>query len=146
VGRILVGYDGTENGKAALERAIEEAREKHDHITVVSVLALPLNPDAPRNFGTLDDFAPGDGGPLSPPPEVVDHLREAREILGASGIEPDLLWAAGEPAHEIVEAAKRVNARAIVIGLHHHGLFSELFGGDVDNAVQHEAGCTVILA
>jgi nucleotide-binding universal stress UspA family protein len=146
MGKILVGYDGTDNGKSALERAIEEARNTHDRITVVSVLELPLNPDGPRNFGTLDDIGPDEGGPLSPPPEIVEHLREAREILGASGLEPDLIWAAGDAAHEIVDAAKRINARTIVIGYHHHGLFSDLFGGDVDKAVQHEAGCTVILA
>jgi nucleotide-binding universal stress UspA family protein len=146
VGKILVGYDGTEAGKAALERAIEEARDGHRKITVLSVANMPLDPNVPRYFGTLDDIAPGEGGPLSPPPDVVDHLREARQILGESGLEPDLVWAAGNPAHEIVETAKQINAETIVIGAHHHGLLSDMFGGDVDTNVRHEAGCTVILA
>jgi nucleotide-binding universal stress UspA family protein len=144
--RILVGYDGTEAGKAALERAIEEARSTHDKITVLSVVNMPLEPDAPRNFGTLDDIAPGEGAPLSAPPDVVEHLREARGILGESGLDADLMWAAGNPAHEIVESAKQIKARVIVIGRHHHGLLSDLMGGDVDTNVRHEAGCEVILA
>ena len=144
--RILVGYDGTEAGKAALERAIEEARTTRDKITVLSVLDVPLEPDAPRNFGTLDDIGPDEGQPLGPPPEIVEHLREARGILGESGLEPDLVWAAGNPAHEIVEVAKQISARVIVIGYHHHGLLSDLMGGDVDKNVRHEAGCEVILA
>lgn len=144
--RILVGYDGTQAGKVALERAIEEARSTRDKITVLSVMNMPLEPDAPRNFGTLDDIAPGEGGPLGPPPDVVEHLREAREILGESGLDPDLMWAVGNPAHEIVESAKKINARVIVIGAHHHGLLSDLMGGDVNTNVRHEAGCEVILA
>jgi nucleotide-binding universal stress UspA family protein len=113
---------------------------------VLSVVNMPLDPEVPRYFGTLSDIAPGEGGPLSPPPDVVDHLTEARDILGAAGFEPDLIWAAGEPGREIVEAAKRVRARTIVVGEHHHGFLSGVFGGDVDAEVQREADCTVVLA
>jgi nucleotide-binding universal stress UspA family protein len=34
----------------------------------------------------------------------------------------------------------------IVLGEHHHGFLGNLFGADVDTAVQREAGCDVILA
>jgi nucleotide-binding universal stress UspA family protein len=144
--RILVGYDGSQGAKRALDRAIAEARTTHSHITVVSVENLPLNPEDPRNYGTLDDLSPGEGGRLSPPPDVVAHLEEARDILAAAGLRADLTWAAGEPGHEIVETAKRIKARTIVVGEHHHGFLSTLFGGDVDAEVQREAGCSVILA
>jgi nucleotide-binding universal stress UspA family protein len=146
VARILVGYDGSESSKRALERAIEEARAAHARITVLSIAAMPLNPEVPRYYGTLDDISPDEGGSLSPPPDVVAHLREAGDVLAAAGVDADLSWAAGEPATEIVETAKRIHARAIVLGEHHHGLLSSLFGGDVDEEVQREAGCTVILA
>ena len=115
-------------------------------ITVLSVVNMPLDLDVPRNFGTLDDISAREGGPLGPPPDVVEHLNEAREILAAAGFDPDLAWAAGEPGHEIVETAKRVGARAIVVGEHHHGFLSGLFGGRVDEEVQREAGCRVIVA
>ena len=156
--RILVAYDESESARRALERAIEEARESHARITVVSVANMPLNPEDPRNCGTLDDISPDEGGRLSPPPDVAAHLEDAREILAAAGDRPDLAWAAGEPGHEIVETprqpnrkhgvetAKRFKARTIVLGEHHHGFLTKLFGGDVDAEVQREAGCTVILA
>lgn len=143
---ILVGYDGTDSGRRALERAIEEARDAHGRITVLSVVNMPLDPEVPRYFGTLDDIAPGEGGPLSPPPDTVAHLTEARDVLAAAGFDPGLIWAAGEPGSEIVEAAKRIKARTIVLGEHHHGFLSGFLGGDVDAEVQREAGCTVILA
>jgi nucleotide-binding universal stress UspA family protein len=146
VSHILVAYDGSESSRRALDLAIADARKSHGRITVVSVANMPLDPEAPRNYGTLDDVSAGEGGPLSPPPDVVAHLTEAREILTEAGLAPDLAWAAGEPGHEIVETAKRINARTIVLGEHHHGYLSRLFGRDVDAEVQREAGCTVILA
>jgi nucleotide-binding universal stress UspA family protein len=144
--RILVGYDGAEGGRRALDRAIAEARESRARITVLSVERLPLDPEGPRNFGTLDDISPGEGTPLAAPPDVVAHLSEARDRLAEAGLDADLIWAAGEPGRAIVDAAKRIRADAIVLGEHHHGFLSGLFGGDVDDAVQREAGCDVILA
>jgi nucleotide-binding universal stress UspA family protein len=146
VSGILVGYDGSDSAKRALDRAVEEARSSRGRITVVSVANMPLNPEDPRNYGTLDDISPDEGGRLSPPPDVAAQLEEARKILAAAGVRPDLAWAAGEPGHEIVETAKRIHARTIVLGEHHHGFVAKLFGRDVDAEVQREAGCTVILA
>ena len=144
--RILVGYDGSSGGRRALDRAISEARDSRAHVTVISVANMPLDPEDPRHFGTLDDISPGEGGRLSPPPDVVDHLTEARDRLLAAGIDADLAWAAGEPGRAIVETAQRVGANAIVLGEHHHGFLARAFGGDVGAGVQREAGCTLILA
>jgi nucleotide-binding universal stress UspA family protein len=146
VSRILVGYDGSEAGRRALDRAIAEARGSHGRITVVSVADMPLDPEEPRYFGTLDDISPGEGRPLSPPPDIVGLLTEAGDILEEAGLAADLAWAAGDPGHEIVETAKRIGAQIIVLGEHHHGFLSRTFGGDVDAEVQRESGCTVILA
>jgi nucleotide-binding universal stress UspA family protein len=146
VRKILVGYDGSDSGRRALDRAITEARAVGGHITVLSVVNLPLDPNAPRSFGTLDDISEGEGGPLSPPPDIVAHLAEARERLANAGIDANLEWAAGEPGSVIVEAARRIHAQVIVVGDHHHGFLGRLFGADVDAEVQREAGCDVILA
>ena len=144
--RILVGYDGSDGGKRALERAIAEAHESHGRITVLSVANMPLDLDVPRNFGTLGDISADEGKALPPPPDVVQHLQEAAERLASAGLEPNLVWTAGEPGRAIVETAKDIRAQVIVLGEHHHGLLGNLFGADVDAEVQREAGCDVILA
>jgi len=144
--RILLGFDGSDGSGRALERAIELAHEAHGRVTVLSVANLPVDPDLPRNFGTLDDFSADEGDALSPPPEVAAHLREAGERLASAGLEANLMWRAGDPARSIVDAAKEIRAQAIVLGEHHHGLLGNVFGADVDAEVQRQAGCEVILA
>jgi len=144
--RILVGFDGSDGGRRALDRAIAEVRDSRGRITVVSVEDLPLSPDVPRNFGTLDDISPDEGVPFSAPPDVVAHLTEARKRLEAAGLEGELTWGAGQPGHVIVEAAKSTKADLIVVGEHHHGFLAGLFGADVGAEVKKEAGCDVILA
>jgi nucleotide-binding universal stress UspA family protein len=141
-----VGYDGSDGGRRALERAIVEAHESRGRITVLSVADMPLDLDVPRNFGTLDDISANEGKPLQAPPEVVAHLTEAGERLALAGLEANLAWTAGNPGRAIVETAKEMHAHVIVLGEHHHGLLGNLFGADVDAEVQREAGCEVILA
>ena len=144
--RILVGYDGSDGGGRALERAVQEARSVGGRVTVLSVFNLPLDPDVPRNFGTLDDISDHEGEALSPPPSVVEQLTKARNRLAKAGVDAELEWAAGEPGLAIVETARRIRANVIVLGEHHHGLLGRLFGADIDGEVQREAGCDVILA
>jgi nucleotide-binding universal stress UspA family protein len=146
VHRILVAYDGSEGGRRALDRASAEARLSKGHITVLSVEEVPLDPNVPRNFGTLDDISAWEGAAPSAPPEVVAHLAEARDMLNGAGLSAELIWAAGETGHVIVETARRIHADVIVLGEHHHGRLASLFGSNVDAEVQREAGCDVILA
>jgi nucleotide-binding universal stress UspA family protein len=144
--RILVGYDGSDGGKRALDRAIAEAHDSHGQVTVLSVANMPLDLDVPRNFGTLDDISDDEGRALPPPPDVVAHLTEARDRLASAGLEANLTWTAGEPGAAILETAKEMRAQVIILGEHHHGMLGNLFGADVDAEVQREAGCDVILA
>ena len=144
--RILVGYDGSKGGRRALDRAAAEARDSKARITVLSVANVPLDLDVPRNFGTLDDIGPDEDAPLSPPPDVVEHLREAGDHLAAAGIDAELIWGAGEPGSVIVDTAKRIRASTIVLGEHHHGFLSRMLGTDVAAEVRRELGAAVVVA
>jgi nucleotide-binding universal stress UspA family protein len=143
-GAIVVGYDDGEAARRALERAIDEARDSNGHLVVVAVLELPLNPEGPQNFGTLDD-SPARMIPLVQPPELEPALSHARERVEKAGLTADYVWAAGEPADAIVTAAKDHRARLIVLGAHHHGFFGRLFGSDVAEGVRREAGCELLV-
>jgi nucleotide-binding universal stress UspA family protein len=52
---IVVGYDGAPPASRALALAIEEAQKLRAQLLVVAVAEMPLNPEGPQSFGTLDD-------------------------------------------------------------------------------------------
>jgi nucleotide-binding universal stress UspA family protein len=142
-GTIVVGYDDKEPARRALERAIEEAKRSGDELVVVSVLELPFNPEGPQNFGTLDDSPP----PMIPPvvpPELESVQAHAEELVASAGVRAELVWAVGEPAKEIVEAARDRNASLVVVGSHHHSLLGRLFGNDVAAEVERKLGSRVV--
>jgi nucleotide-binding universal stress UspA family protein len=142
-GTIVVGYDGTEIAQRALGRAIDEARKSSASLVVVAVQEMPLNVEGLQNFGTLDD-SPLQMMPVTAPPELDAIFAEAREQVDAAGLTADYVWAAGEPAGEILGIAKERHATLIVVGSHHHGFFGRLLGSDVTGEVQRDAGCDVI--
>lgn len=145
ISTIVVGYDGAAPASRALDRAIEEARTARAQLLVVAVAEMPLNPEGPQNFGTLDD-TPARMIPLVEPAELEPVLAEARERIDAAGLTGEYVWAAGEPANAIVGAARDRGAELIVIGSHHHGLLARVFGPDVATEVKRDAGCDVIVA
>ena len=145
VTKVLVGYDGKEPARRALDRAIEEAAASRAVLVVLAVAEMPLNPEGPQNFGTLDD-SPARMIPLVEPPELEPVLAEARQRVEAAGLTADYTWAAGEPADAIVGAARDRGAELIVIGSHHHSRLARILGPDVATQVKRDAGCDVIVA
>lgn len=141
---IVVGYDGTDSSQRALARAIAEAKAAHAHLLIVTVEAMPLDPYAPMTFGTLDDGPPR-LAPVTEPPELRVLTTEAMKRSEAEGVAADYLWAAGDPARTIIDAARDRGASTIVIGFHHHSLFQRLLGQDVGAAVKREADCEVLV-
>ena len=142
---IVVGYDGAEPATKALDRAIQEAQSDRAQLLIVAVAEMPLNPEGPQNFGTLDD-TPAQMIPLVEPAELEPVLAEARDRIESAGLTGEYMWAAGEPASAIVGAARDRGAKLIVIGSHHHGLFARVLGPDVATQVKRDAGCDVIVA
>ena len=143
---VLVGFDDSAAARRALERGIGEAQARKTRLIVLSVFEVPLDPQVDRFFGTLDDVADWEGKPISPPPELVGLLAEARDEVEAAGLHAEFMWAAGEPGNAIVEAARDAKVDAVVLGEHHHSFLAGLFGSDVAAAVERELGSAVIVA
>lgn len=144
MGTILVGYDDSDAARRALDRGIVEARERGARLVVLAVLEVPVDPQVPRFFGTLNDVTDWEGQPITPPPELVTLLASARDRVAAAGVEADFVWAAGEPGRAIVDAARDAGADLVILGEHHHGFLAVLFGTDVTGEVARELGCDVI--
>jgi nucleotide-binding universal stress UspA family protein len=143
-GPIVVGYDDAEAAKRALDRALEEAKANGTGLVVVAVVELPLDPEGPQNFGTLDD-SPARMIPLVVPEELEPVLAHARGRVAAEGVSADFLWAAGDPANVLVDVARDRGASLVVVGSHHHGFLAKLVGTDVAAEVKRHAGADVVV-
>lgn len=102
---IVVGYDGSDCSKAALDRACELAGKLGDTVAIV--------------FG----YAPGGygGGEVPTHREAVEEMAErvtaeAVERAAAAGVEPEVRLKPLKPFHALLEAAEESGARMIVVG------------------------------
>jgi nucleotide-binding universal stress UspA family protein len=141
---IVVGFDGHDAALRALARAVDEARSRRGRVVVVSVAEMPLDPGAPRNFGTLDD-GPVQALPHVVPPELQPVIAAARAQLDDAGVGAEYLWAVGDAAHAIVAAARERKADLVVLGAHHGGFLSKLVGSNVAADVERGLGCDVLV-
>jgi nucleotide-binding universal stress UspA family protein len=131
---IVVGYDGSETAKRALERAAELASKYGASVTAVS--AVHVLHSAGRTAGARD------------PEEVAERrqeLAEAEAFLAEKGIKANLVEGHGDPAEVIVDAAKEVGADLIVIGTRGLGAAERVLLGSVSTKVLHDAPCDVLV-
>lgn len=132
---IVVGYDGTEGAKRALERSVELAEAFGAKLVVTSV--APLLTGIAHGGGTVD--------PTDTPEEHVKALDVARALVSGREVEAEYLPAVGEAADGIIEAAESRAADLIVVGTREPNLVQRLLGQSVSGAVQRRAHCDVLI-
>jgi nucleotide-binding universal stress UspA family protein len=105
MGAIVVGYDGSDCGRAAVDAAVELAKQLGDSVTVV--------------FG----YAPPGiwGGEIAEHEEAIEELGEkmmgeAKQRAAAHGIEAEGRMVAKRGTDALVEVADELDARMIVVG------------------------------
>ena len=130
--RILVAVDGSEVSHRALERVARFMKEAE--VALVTV-ARPIYRDPPYT-GYAD---PKDEG------EQRGVLFAARDVLEGEGVSSTGLAPVGDPADEILKAAKQFEAELIVIGARSLGTVERLVLGSVSTKVMHEADCDVLI-
>jgi nucleotide-binding universal stress UspA family protein len=100
---VLVGYDGSEPARRALEHAAELVGPRGS----VSVINVIRAQSVSSRLVTLTDKERATQNRL---------LRESERVLGNVGVVATLIPAAGDPATEILAAAQSIGASVIVIG------------------------------
>ncbi len=141
---ILVGYDAKPPADRALDRAITEALQRNARLVVATVAEMPLSPEGPRFFGTLDDSRP-ELMPVTPPPELEQILRTAQDRVESAGASADYVWSAGDPVTELVAVARERQASIVVLGSRRHSVLGGLFGADVVKGVERELEATTVI-
>jgi len=138
-GSIVVGTDGSETAKRAVEEALRLARALGDEIHIVSGYA-PLRgarvAEAPQ--GAAEVWAP------LPDSEVRAILEEAAAKARLADIQVQTHALQTDPADALLEVASDVGASLIVVGNRGmHGARRVL--GSVPNKVSHQARCNVLI-
>jgi nucleotide-binding universal stress UspA family protein len=135
--KILVGYDGSKGGQAALERAAVAARHHNAPLTALWVRQpLPQYADLPGESEGEAEAATDYFG---------ERQREVAVLAKLHGIEIACESRAGHAAKVIVNFAKEGGYDLIVIG---HSDHSELWGrmlGDTADRIADHAHCSVLI-
>jgi nucleotide-binding universal stress UspA family protein len=105
MGSIVVGYDGSDSGRAAFARALELAKGLGDEVVLV--------------FG----YSPPGiwGGEIAEHEEAIEEfgeklMAEARQQAPADGVEVAYELVAKRGAEAVLDVARRRDARMIVVG------------------------------
>lgn len=123
---IVVGYVPKPEGRAALQRAVDEAKLRHERLVVVN---------ASRGDAYVDPgYAP------------LQDVEIVKSELNSSGVEYELrqLVRGNEPAEEVVGVAEEVDADLIVIGLRHRTAVGKFILGSTAQRILLEATCPVL--
>ena len=139
MGRIVVGIDGSEHSKQALEWALAEAKLRSAELRVIYAWMLPV-------YATGYGFAPG---ALIDPVAMADSARSQldKTLDDVAGYTKDVTIerkaVEGMAAQVLVEEAK--GADLLVVGSRGHGGFAGLLLGSVSQQCAHHASCPVVI-
>lgn len=131
--RILVGYDGSDGGRDALE--LTRALSKATGASVLVATVLPYGP-LPIPYEILEEEEGERARPL---------FEEARERLEDLEVET-LAFGGGTPAGVINDLAERESVDTIVVGSPHRGAIGRTLIGSVADGLLHGAPCEVVVA
>jgi nucleotide-binding universal stress UspA family protein len=131
---IIVGYDGSDCSKVALEKAGEAAKALGDKVVIV--------------FG----YAPGGygGGEIPSQREAVKELAEKATAEGAAlaekeGVEHEVRMKPLKPSHALLEAAGEGDVRMIVVGSHSETPLKGAIIGSTPYKLLHESEVPVLV-
>jgi nucleotide-binding universal stress UspA family protein len=130
--KIVVGYDGSDHSKQALERAAAIAGDG-DQIVVVAAVE-------PRVDAGITEGAHLD------PSEIErrrQDLEEARAVLSKGGIEAETILGQGDPGSVVVNAAE--DADLVIVGSRGLNKVQRLLMGSVSSKVVHRAPSDVLV-
>lgn len=137
---LVVGVDGSENGRRALEAAIGIARRNQAGLRLVSAWEPPpLDPLGPPGYRSMEEAVKARRDLAQ---EAIDEARGIAERADL-GVPVDAVVAEGRAEDTLASAAS--GASLIVLGARGRGDFASLLMGSTSRSVLHLAPCPVYL-
>jgi nucleotide-binding universal stress UspA family protein len=136
---IVVGTDGSETARLALEEASDLAKAVGAKLHIVSAYE-------PDSSSRLAADAPREASWMVGPDVTVDAvLEQAEGAMHAKGVDADSHARRGDPADALLEVAEEEDADLIVVGNKGMTGAKRFLLGSVPNKVSHHAPCSVMI-
>ena len=139
---IVVGTDGSETARKAVQQATELARQVGASISLVSAYEPVSNQrmrdekrEVPKDMEWM----------VNPREDVEATLNEAAEEVGGAGVKVETFVREGDAADAILDVAEEQNADLIVVGNKGMTGAKRFLLGSVPNKVSHHAPCSVLI-
>ena len=140
---IVAGVDASEESRAALAWAVEEAGLRKTAVLAVHAWELPVVPAPSGLMPPSAEVVTDVTGIKEAAEEVVRSI--VRQVAGSTDVEVRPLAVEGRPANALIETAERERAQLIVVGSRGHGGFMGLLLGSVSEQVVRHAPCPVVV-
>ncbi|HEY7708178.1 MAG TPA: universal stress protein [Gaiellaceae bacterium] len=139
-GRIVVGVDGSEGARSALEWALAEARVRDAAVDVVYAWHAPAQmlpgPYVVPGAQSADD--------VDRAREEAEHLLDRQlQSVDAEGLTVERITPMAPAAQSLLDVAR--GADLLVVGTRGRGGFTGLLLGSVSQQVSHHAPCPVVI-
>jgi nucleotide-binding universal stress UspA family protein len=131
---IIVGYDGSDSSRAALDQAVDLAKSLGDGVVLVFGYA-------PHGYG---------GGEVKAQRDAVKELgervtAEGLERAKSAGVEAEVELEPMHPVHALNEAVRKRNGRMIVVGNYGEAPLKGAILGSTTYKLLHEAEAPVLV-
>jgi len=131
--RIVVGVDGSEQSRAAMDWAVEEARLRHGEVLALTAWNFPYVTDALGQAWDYEVFQS----------DARAILEEELARVGNPGVKITGRLVQSSPASALVEASR--DAELVAVGSRGHGGFTGMMLGSVSTQTVHHAHCPVLV-
>jgi nucleotide-binding universal stress UspA family protein len=140
--RIVVGTDGSDTAKVAVQQATDLARKVGARLDLVSA----YEPVPPSRLRVERQEVPADiAHTVTPSEDVEALLSETAAEVQKDGIEVATYARQGDPADAILDVAEEQNADLIIVGNKGMTGAKRFLLGSVPNKVSHHAPCSVLI-
>jgi nucleotide-binding universal stress UspA family protein len=139
---IVVGTDGSDTARKAVDEAIDLAKSVGASLNLVSA----YEPVPQSRLREEARQAPADLQWMVNPREDVDAtLSDAADVVREAGVEVETFAREGDPADAILDVAEERNADLIVVGNKGMTGARRFLLGSVPNKISHHAPCSVLI-
>ena len=137
---IVLAFDGSREGRAALKQGVELARLCQAQVHLLSVLRISAGNEFGEGLFSLEEL---EG-------ENVRHLRElvdeGLDLIRQYGVEAQGHIAFGQPIEQIPRLAQSVAADLIVVGHRHRGPMARWWQSSLSHGLIDHVDCSVLVA